>query len=117
MEAGDKVVGYAYRNTFNPGNFYQKTVELSVCVNKDSLHNGSALPDEIDKVIVEHSFTDIISVVASEKMSSVDFHPKHGAILEGASHDAAIKLRKEHQQSILKERVFPNQPRVRNKAG
>lgn len=94
MEAGDKVVGYAYRNTFNPRNFYRKTAGFSVCVNKDSLHNGSALPDEIDKVIVEHSFTNIISVAARENMSSADFHPKQGAILEGASHDAAIRFRK-----------------------
>lgn len=94
MEAGDKVVGYAYRNTFNPRSFYRKTAGFSVCVNKDSLHNGSALPDEIDKVIVEHSFTNIISFAARENMSSADFHPKQGAILEGASHDVVIKLRK-----------------------
>ncbi len=91
-----EIVGYAYLNTFNSRSAYKRTVDLSIYVDKDHLHEhiGNKLLKEIEKLALEYGINNIISIVTSENKNSFAFHLKNGFILEGTIHDVAIKFNK-----------------------
>lgn len=88
------VLGYAYLDGFHERSAYRKTADLSIYVDKDHLHDhiGVILLDEIEKKAKEYGITNIISIVTSENENSLQFHEKHGFLLEGNIHDVAFKL-------------------------
>ncbi len=91
-----KILGYAYLDIFHERSAYKKTVDLSIYVDKNHLHEhiGQLLLNEIIKLGKERCFTNIISIVTSENQNSLNFHLKNGFILEGTLKNIAYKLGK-----------------------
>ncbi len=93
----DTVLGYAYLHQFHERSAYRKTVELSIYVDKDHLHEhlGQTLFDEILSLAKKNGFSNIISIVTSENAPSVTFHEKNSFLLEGHLKHVAYKMKKD----------------------
>lgn len=103
----EEIVGYAYLDIFHERSAYRKTVDLSIYVSKDHLHEhiGKSLLDEILILGKERGFTNVISIVTSENENSLNFHRKNGFILEGTLHNIAYKLGKNISTYYLRKYI------------
>lgn len=79
IKENNKVLDYAYLNTFNERSTYRYTADLSIYIDKDHLH--------------EHLENLLLSSI--ENTNPSNFHLKNGFILEGILHNAAKKFNKE----------------------
>ena len=97
IKENNKVLGYAYLNTFNERSAYRYTADLSIYIDKEHLHEhlGNLLLSSIEKFAKEYNITTLISIVTSENTNSSNFHLKNGFILEGTLHNVAKKFNKE----------------------
>lgn len=97
IKENNKVLDYAYLNTFNERSAYRYTADLSIYIDKDHLHEhlGNLLLSSIEKFAKEYNITALISIVTSENTNSSNFHLKICFILEGTLHNAAKKFNKE----------------------
>ena len=97
IKENNKVLGYAYLNTFNERSAYHYTADLSIYIDKDHLHEhlGNLLLSSIEKFAKEYNITTLISIVTSANTNYSNFHLKIGFILEGTLHNAAKKFNKE----------------------
>ena len=108
MEDDNKeIVGYAYLDIFHERSAYRRTVDLSIYVSKNHLHEhiGKLLLDEILKLGKERGFTNIISIVTSENPNSLKFHLSNGFVLEGTLHNVAYKLGKNISTYYLRKYI------------
>ncbi len=102
-----EIIGYAYLDIFHERSAYRKTVDLSIYVSKDHLHEhiGKLLLDEILKLGKEKGFTNVISIVTSENPNSLKFHLNNGFVLEGTLHNIAYKLGKNISTYYLRKYI------------
>lgn len=105
----ENVIGYAYLNSFNPRSAYRKTADLSIYVDANHLHEhvGGVLLHEIERLAIDYKIANIISIVTSENMNSLNFHLKNGFVFEGTIHDIAIKFNKVISINYLKKVLCP----------
>ncbi len=103
----DLVLGYAYIHAFHERSAFKKSVELSLYVSKDHLHEhiGQKLFDEIMIRAKKQGFTNMISVVTEENKPSILFHLKNGFILEGTLNNIAYKLGQDVSVCYLRKQI------------
>jgi L-amino acid N-acyltransferase YncA len=101
------VLGYAYVHAFHERSAFKKSVELSIYVDKDHLHEhiGQSLFDKMMELVKKQGFTNVISVVTEENKKSISFHLKNGFILEGTLHNIAYKLNTDVSVCYLRKSV------------
>lgn len=89
----EKVLGYAYLDEFSSRTGYSISVDLSIYVSKDYLHEhlGYFLYDEIERLAKENAYQNIVSIITSDNQNSVRFHEKLGFIKQGELKDIAFK--------------------------
>lgn len=97
IKENNKVLGYAYLNTFNERSAYHYTADLSIYIDKDHLHEhlGNLLLSFIEKFTKEYNITTLISIVTSANTNSSNFHLRKGFVLERTLHNTAKKFNKE----------------------
>lgn len=103
----DVVLGYAYLHEFHERSAYKKTVELSLYVDKDNLHEhiGKILFDHIYSLAREKGFSNIISIVTDVNKSSLSFHLNNGFVIEGLLHSVAYKLGQDISVYYLRKEI------------
>ncbi len=91
---GEKVLGYAYLDKFNPRSAYRITADLSIYVDKDFLgeHIGSLLYTEIERRAKAMKIENIVSLVTGENKNSISFHLKQGFKVSGRLEKVADKF-------------------------
>ena len=94
-EAGE-ILGYCYLDFFHERSAYKRTVDLSIYVSKDRLHEGigQELLANIETKAKERGYKNLISIVTSENPVSLSFHLRNGFLLEGTLHEVAYKMGK-----------------------
>lgn len=94
IKENNKVLGYAYLNTFNERSAYHYTADLSIYIGKDHLHEhlGNLLLSSIEKFAKEYNITTLISIVTSANTNYSNFHLKIGFVLERTLHNTAKKI-------------------------
>lgn len=97
IKENNKVLGYAYLNTFNERSAYHYTADLSIYIDKDHLHEHleNLLLSSIEKFAKEYNITTLISIVTSTNTNSSNFHLRNGFVLERTLHNTAKKFNKE----------------------
>ena len=92
-EKAGEIVGYCYLDLFHERSAYRRTVDLSIYVSKDHLHEGigQELLSSIEFEAKKKGYRNLISIVTSENPVSLDFHLKNGFLLEGTLRDVAYK--------------------------
>lgn len=91
---GEKVIGYAYLDAFNPRSAYKITADLSIYTDKDRQHEGigKKLLDELCSRAKAMKIEKIVSLITSENSGSLGFHRKNGFTEQGRLADVAFKL-------------------------
>lgn len=97
IKENNKILGYAYLNTFNERSAYHYTADLSIYIDKDHLHGhlGNLLLSSIEKFTKEYNITTLISIVTSANTNSSNFHLRKGFVLERTLYNTANKFNKE----------------------
>ena len=97
IKENNKVLGYAYLNTFNERSACHYTADLSIYIDKDHLHEHleNLLLSSIEKFAKEYNITTLISIVTSTNTNSSNFHLRNGFVLERTLHNTAKKFNKE----------------------
>lgn len=103
----DAVLGYAYLHEFHERSAYKKTVELSLYVDINHLHEhiGQILFDNIYSLGKELGFTNIISIVTDVNKPSLSFHLKNRFVIEGLLHSVAFKLGQDISVYYLRKEI------------
>lgn len=101
-----EVLGYAYLYLFHERSAYRKTVDLSIYVSKDHLHEGigKKLLDDILVKSMEKGYRVIVSIVTSANPNSLSFHLKNGFVLEATLKNVARKFNKDISTYYLLKR-------------
>lgn len=81
---------------FHERSAYKRTVDLSIYVSKDHLHEGigKELLSCIEAKTKERGYRNLISIVTSENPASLAFHLRNGFLLEGTLREVAYKMGK-----------------------
>lgn len=97
IKENNKVLGYAYLNTFNERSAYHYTADLSIYIDKDHLHEHleNLLLSSIEKFAKVYNITTLISIVTSTNTNSSNFHLRNCFVLERTLHNTAKKFNKE----------------------
>ena len=103
----NKVLGYAYLNYYSTRSAYRISADLSIYVDKNERHKsiGKALLDNITDKAKEIGIKNIISIVTSENVNSLNFHIKNGFVECGKLDNCAIKFNRLHGITILKKAI------------
>ncbi len=103
----NKVLGYAYLNSFNERSAYKYTVDLSIYLDKNCLNKkiGTKLYNIIEETAIKLGYKNIISLITEENENSKIFHEKMGfscvGKLEGVGIKFGKKLSVSYYQKIL----------------
>ena len=105
-EAGE-ILGYCYLDLFHERSAYRRTVDLSIYVSKDHLHEGigQELLASIETKAKKRGYKNLISIVTSENPVSLSFHLRNGFLLEGTLHEVAYKMGKTIDTYYLRKPV------------
>ena len=105
-EAGG-ILGYCYLDLFHERSAYRRTVDLSIYVSKDHLHEGigQELLASIETKAKERGYKNLISIVTSENPVSLSFHLRNGFLLEGTLHEVAYKMGKSIDTHYLRKQI------------
>lgn len=81
---------------FHERSAYKRTVDLSIYVSKDHLHEGigKELLSCIEAKTKERGYRNLISILTSENPASLAFHLRNGFLLEGTLREVAYKMGK-----------------------
>lgn len=95
---GERVLGYGYLDVFNERSAYRFTADVSLYVEKDSLHRGigGKLLAALEKDAHRAGIENLISVIASENDISLRFHEKHGFFCAGELKNVGLKFGQRH---------------------
>ena len=104
---GEKVLGYAYLDTFHIRCAYRFTADLSIYLDKDFTGRGigGMLLEEIEKQGKEIGMKNIISLIVADNEPSLKFHEKHGYYECGTMQDVGFKFNKWHSIKYYQKRI------------
>lgn len=93
-DAAGMVLGFAYLSEFNPRSAYRRSADLSIYVRENCLHAhiGTILLARIEELARVQGIANLISIITRSNERSCAFHEKHGFVLEGEIHEAAMKF-------------------------
>lgn len=80
-----EILGYSYLDKFSARSAYRYSVDLSIYISKDHIHEGlgKILLSAIEEKAQEYGFRNIISIVTSENEASMKFHERNGFVQQG----------------------------------
>lgn len=106
-EKAGETLGYCYLDLFHERSAYKRTVDLSIYVSKDHLHEGigQELLASIETKAKERGYKNLISIVTSENPVSLSFHLRNGFLLEGTLHEVAYKMGKSIDTHYLRKQI------------
>lgn len=103
----NKVIGYAYLDTFNERTAYRYTADFSVYLDKDCCRKGigSLLYSELEWQAKQYRIKNIISIITAQNEGSLRFHTKMGFQCVGELNNVGCKFNqwlsvKYYQKSI-----------------
>ncbi len=84
VDDDENVIGFAYLAPFRTLDGYDRTMELTIYVEKNSHKQGigNALYDEIER-LATGKFHTIVSAITSDNYGSIEFHKKKGYVVTG----------------------------------
>ncbi len=103
------IVGFAYLYPFRSLDGYDRTMELSIYLEKDCKQNGigSKLLEEIEKLSID-KYHAIISVITSDNTGSIDFHYKKGFELVGEMKEVGFVNNKYLNATFMQKNLYKN---------
>jgi phosphinothricin acetyltransferase len=93
-EAEDQVVGWGSLSKYHKRFAYWPTVEDSVYVRHDKLHNGigKLILEELIRKARENGFHSVMGVISSEQLASIRLHERFGFIEVGHLREVELKF-------------------------
>ncbi len=103
----DNIIGFAYLYPFRSLDGYDRTMELSIYLDKDSKQNGigSKILAEIEKLSIG-KYHVIISVITSDNQGSIDFHLKKGFELVGTMKEVGFVNNKYLDATFMQKNLY-----------
>ncbi len=91
---GNRVVGFAYLDTFNPRSAYRRTADLTIYLahNTGGRGVGTMLYTALEDAARARGIANIISLITSDNAASLAFHKKHGFDEVGHLTDVGVKF-------------------------
>lgn len=91
---GNRVVGFAYLDTFNPRSAYRRTADLTIYLahNTGGRGVGTMLYTVLEDAARARGIANIISLITSDNAASLAFHKKHGFDEVGHLTDVGVKF-------------------------
>lgn len=91
---GNRVVGFAYLDTFNPRSAYRRTADLTIYLAHDAGGRGvgTMLYTALEDSARARGIANIISLITSDNAASLAFHKKHRFAEVGHLTDVGVKF-------------------------
>lgn len=91
---GDRVIGFAYLDIFNPRSAYRRTADLTIYLAHDAGGRGvgTMLYTALEDAARVRGIANIISLITSDNVASLAFHKKHNFAEVGHLTDVGVKF-------------------------
>lgn len=92
----NRVMGYAYLDTFNERTAYRYTTDFSIYLDKDCCHKGvgSLLYGELERQAKQEGIKNIIAIITTQNDDSLHFHMKMGFHCVGELKNVGYKFKR-----------------------